>query len=125
MIRTAVGLVGVSFDMYFVVELGRRTMILTGFTGICPGMLLLVICTLANYQNNKALGGLMTFAGVMANFFATFQSTTSYARLDRMCRGPLPCQGGWLGSGIYQLVSRVHFSSHGNPLKVPTGSTWL
>lgn len=76
-------LVSVSFDAALVDRIGRRRMTLIGFGGACFGVVLMAIVGCFDYTT-KELGSVLVFAGVMANFFNTFQSSTSYAYLTEM-----------------------------------------
>lgn len=77
-------LAAVFFDALLVDKIGRRRMILTGFSGACFGVILMGIVGCLDYAGNAKLGAVLVFAGVMANFFNSFQSSTSYACLTEM-----------------------------------------
>jgi MFS family permease len=78
-----VSLIAVGLDAALVDKIGRRRMTLIGFSGACFGVLLMAIIGCFDYKN-KSLGSALVFAGVCANFFNTFQSSTSYAYLTEM-----------------------------------------
>ncbi|WWD10134.1 hypothetical protein V865_008268 [Kwoniella europaea PYCC6329] len=76
-------LASVILDALLVDKIGRRRMTLIGFTGACFGVTLMAIVGCFDYANAR-LGAVLVFAGVTANFFNTFQSSTSYAYLSEM-----------------------------------------
>lgn len=76
-------LASVVCDALLVDKIGRRRMTLIGFGGACFGVSLMAIIGCFNYES-KQLGAVLVFAGVSANFFNTFQSSTSYAYLTEM-----------------------------------------
>ncbi|WWC71187.1 uncharacterized protein I206_105140 [Kwoniella pini CBS 10737] len=78
-----VSLLSVILDATLVDKIGRRRMTLIGFSGAAAGMLLISIVGCFDYANAK-LGAVLVFGGVTANFFNTFQSSTSYAYLSEM-----------------------------------------
>jgi MFS family permease len=78
-----VSLISVICDALLVDKIGRRRMTLIGFGGACFGVTLMAIVGCFNYQS-KQLGAVLVFAGTAANFFNTFQSSTSYAYLTEM-----------------------------------------
>lgn len=75
-----VGLLAVVVDAVLVDKIGRRRMTLFGFGGACCGITLMAIIGCFDYKNQQ-LGSALVFAGVLANFCNTFQSSTSYAYL--------------------------------------------
>ncbi|WVW83082.1 hypothetical protein I302_105100 [Kwoniella bestiolae CBS 10118] len=76
-------LASVILDALLVDKIGRRRMTLIGFSGACFGVTLMAIIGCFDYANAQ-LGSVLVFAGVTANFFNTFQSSTSYAYLAEM-----------------------------------------
>ena len=98
-------LAAVICDACLVDIIGRRRMTLVGFTGACFGVTLMAIIGCLHYES-PSLGKVLVsslpvsmtketreptrgvqsqvFAGVAANFFNTFQSSTSYAYLTEM-----------------------------------------
>ncbi len=78
-----VGLISVILDALLVDKIGRRRMTLIGFSGACAGVLLIAIVGCFNYADPK-LAAVLVFGGCMANFFNTFQSSTSYAYLTEI-----------------------------------------
>ena len=82
-ILAVVALAAVLFDAFFVDRLGRRMMVIIGFSGACFGITLIAIVGCLDYQS-KSLGSLLVFGGTFANFFNTFESSTSYAYLTEM-----------------------------------------
>ena len=79
-ILAVVALVAVIFDAFFVDRLGRRLMVLIGFSGACTGITIIAIVGCFDYAS-KSLGSVLVFGGTFANFFNTFESSTSYAYL--------------------------------------------
>lgn len=79
-----VGLIAVIFDAVCVDKIGRRFMTLIGFVGTCTGITLIAIVGCLRYEGNPKLGAVLVFGGTLANFFNTFQSSTSYAYLTEM-----------------------------------------
>jgi SP family general alpha glucoside:H+ symporter-like MFS transporter len=77
-------LIAVGFDALLVDRIGRRRMTLIGFGGACFGVILMAIVGCLDYAGNAQLGAVLVFAGVTANFFNSFQSSTSYAYLTEM-----------------------------------------
>lgn len=73
----------VVLDALLVDKIGRRRMTLIGFTGACFGITMMAIIGCFDYTSPQ-LGAVLVFAGVIANFFNTFQSSTSYAYLTEM-----------------------------------------
>lgn len=78
-----VSLASVAFDAALVDKIGRRRMTLIGFSGACFGVTLMAIVGCFDYTK-PSLASVLVFAGVCANFFNTFQSSTSYAYLTEM-----------------------------------------
>lgn len=78
-----VALGAVFIDALLVDRIGRRKMTLIGFTGACSGVTLMAIVGCLDYETPE-LGAVLVFAGVIANFFNSFQSSTSYAYLTEM-----------------------------------------
>lgn len=78
-----VALGAVFIDAILVDRIGRRKMTLIGFTGACSGVTLMAIVGCLDYETPQ-LGAVLVFAGVIANFFNSFQSSTSYAYLTEM-----------------------------------------
>lgn len=78
-----VSLVAVVCDAALVDKIGRRRMTLIGFSGACFGVTLMAIVGCFDYTR-PSLASVLVFAGVCANFFNTFQSSTSYAYLTEM-----------------------------------------
>ena len=58
-------------------------MTLIGFGGACFGVIITAIVGCFDYRNSQ-LGAVLVFAGVISNFFNTFQASTSYAYLTEM-----------------------------------------
>jgi SP family general alpha glucoside:H+ symporter-like MFS transporter len=86
MVTVILGIVTLSavfVDALLVDRIGRRRMTLIGFTGACSGVLLMGIIGCLDYQTPQ-LGAVLVFAGVVANFCNSFQSSTSYAYLTEM-----------------------------------------
>lgn len=75
--------VAVFFDAILVDRIGRRLMTLIGFGGACFGVTLMAIVGCFDYASPQ-LGAVLVFAGVTAQFFNSFQSSTSYAYLTEM-----------------------------------------
>lgn len=70
-------------------------MTMVGFGGACFGVTLMAIIGCLDYRS-KALGSVLVFAGVSANFFNSFQSSTGYAYLTEMPQLHLRAQAiGW------------------------------
>ncbi|WOO86296.1 Hexose transporter 2 [Vanrija pseudolonga] len=82
-IMGCLSIAAVFIDSLLVDKIGRRRMTLIGFTGACTGMVLMAIVGCLDYAR-PSLGALLVFAGCLANFFNTFQSSTSYAYLTEM-----------------------------------------
>jgi len=80
LILSSVSLIAVLIDSLLVDKIGRRRMTLFGFGGACTGVTLMAIIGCFDYKNAQ-LGSALVFAGVLANFCNTFQSSTSYAYL--------------------------------------------
>lgn len=78
-----VGLAAVILDALLVDNIGRRRLTLIRFTGACFGVTLIAIIGCLDYTNAR-LGSGLVFDGVIASFFNTFQSSTSYAYLTEM-----------------------------------------
>lgn len=88
-------LVAVILDANLVDRIGRRRMTLIGFTGACFGVSLMAIVGCFDYTSPQ-LGSVLVFAGVVANFCNTFQSSTSYAYLTEMPEQRFRARGtGW------------------------------
>jgi hypothetical protein len=86
MVTVILGIVTLSavfVDALLVDRIGRRRMTLIGFTGACSGVLLMGIIGCLDYETPQ-LGAVLVFAGVVANFCNSFQSSTSYAYLTEM-----------------------------------------
>ena len=77
------GLAAVVFDGLCIDVLGRRWMTIIGFSGACVGVFIIAVTSLFNYTQ-PSLGAVLVFGGVVANFFNTFQSSTSYAYITEM-----------------------------------------
>ena len=73
----------VVLDAIFVDKIGRRPMTLIGFGGACFGVTLIAIIGCVDYTT-KALGGVLVFGGVTANFFNTFEASTGFAYLTEL-----------------------------------------
>ena len=96
LIIAIVGLVAVILDALLIDKIGRRPMTIIGFGGACVGVLIIAITSLFPYQTNSSLGAVLVFGGVMASFFNTFQSSTSYAYLTEMHEQRFKARGcGW------------------------------
>ena len=78
-----VGLAACVVDAICVDRFGRRFMTVMGFSGACFGITLIAIIGCFDYES-KSLGSVLVFGGVVANFFNTVQSSTSYAYLTEM-----------------------------------------
>ena len=90
------GLVAVILDALLIDKIGRRPMTIIGFGGACVGVLIIAVTSLFPYQANSSLGAVLVFGGVMASFFNTFQSSTSYAYLTEMHEQRFKARGcGW------------------------------
>lgn len=83
LIQGCLSLLAVILDAICVDVIGRRRMTLFGFSGACTGVLIMAIVGCFDYTNQQ-LGSVLVFAGVLANFCNTFQSSTSYAYLTEM-----------------------------------------
>lgn len=83
LITSCTGLVAVLLDASLVDKIGRRRMTLFGFGGALVGVIMIAIIGCFNYESSQ-LGAVLVFAGVMANFCNTFQSSTSYAYLTEI-----------------------------------------
>lgn len=84
LILAIAGIVAVVFDALLVDKIGRRPMTLIGFGGACVGIIIIAVTSFFPYDGNASLGAVLVFGGVMASFFNTFQSSTSYAYLTEM-----------------------------------------
>lgn len=94
-ITNCASLAAVVFDVLLIDRLGRRFMTLVGFGGCCLGVLIIAIVGCFDYSSPQ-LGSVLVFAGTWANFFSSFQASTSYAYLNEMPEQRLKAKAvGW------------------------------
>jgi hypothetical protein len=84
LIISCTGLFAVILDALLVDKIGRRFMTLIGFSGASFGVTLIAIIGCTNYTTSKALGSVLVFGGVVANFFNTFEASTGFAYLTEI-----------------------------------------
>ncbi|WWD22218.1 hypothetical protein CI109_106709 [Kwoniella shandongensis] len=103
-IQYSTQIVAVALDASLVDFLGRRRMTMIGFTGVCCGMLMVATIGCFNYSTPE-LGAALVFAGVTANFFNNFQTSTAYAYLNEMPEQRFRARGSGWGLAYCNLYS--------------------